>query len=263
MVRLPQTGSAFCGLNERTQEIDQMIRALELQERTPKLEEMIRAANSIFETSIVGIIADLGLKPLSVDVENFIREGLGEVIGLWSINHKGRLLVKDRRSTLTKIAHSLDQLAAGRLNADLESEIVPALSGHETGLRQSHDIAVAGKIIETLSHELGYRTAFERVHNFRNWPQTVAEACRRADKSLSLLKGKAGRPTLNWYRAFKDVLVFVADRNGIPLAITIDPQTGRATGRFIKLAMEFERLLPAAMRSSSPETCAGRLKSDR
>lgn len=256
MARLPRTGSASASLCERT----------------PAKEEMIKAglvADNKCETTLDQLVADLGLKPLSADEEQFIRARLGFVIGQWITNTAifqepdSRLLVKDVQISLVKIANGLDQLTAGKLDADRLTEIEQLLQGAETGFRHIHDSAVAFKIIDTLAQEVGCDKAMDLVKNFRYRSRTVAEACRRASKDLKLIKGRTGRPTLDWYRGFKDVLTFVAEKNEIPITVTIDPATGRATGSFIDLAMGFEGLLPGPMGSRNPETCARRLKSHR
>jgi hypothetical protein len=89
------------------------------------------------------------------------------------------------------------------------------------------------------------------VINFRNWPKTIAEACRKAAENLNSIEGKPGRPTISWYRDFARVLAFVAEKNGLLSTIEKD---------FVRLAERFEALLPLHMRSPTLDVRVQRLK---
>jgi hypothetical protein len=258
MARLPRTGSSIAGLCERTPAFEQLVAAglIDAREATTTLSE---------------IIAGLGLSPLSDEDERKIRDELGSVIGrgyeILADSPKGnpdsKLTVTDVQETLVWVADGLEAMIAGRLAPGRLAAIEKVLHGAETGLQESHDAEVALRIIGTLRQEIKYDQAREKVIEFRKWPWTVAEACRRAAKNLKLIKGTAGKPRRDWYPDFKRVLTFVAEKNGIRPKILINRRTYEAEGRFLDLAERFEELLPRFMRSNSRGAIAKMLQRTR
>jgi hypothetical protein len=96
--------------------------------------------------------------------------------------------------------------------------------------------------------------------DFHGHPRDLAKACRIAVERLGSIKGKDGHPGIDWYVGFVDVLKFIAAKNNIKPTISISPWTHKAQGRFLDLATAIEQLLPLAMRSSTNEARAQRLK---
>jgi hypothetical protein len=251
VARFPRTGVTLHGLWERTPEVDELVKAG-------------KAKIGGFETTLAQVIADLRLAPLSDDDEKKIRTELEFIIGrgfdeLAGSPKYGGLQVSDVQRTLKRTAAKLDKIET--LDAIGVSAIEHLLRGTDTGLQTSHDSAVAGKLIGLLARELGnYGKAYDLVIGFRKHPNIIADACRRAAKELSLITGKVSRPRIDWYRDFRRVLVFIAEKNGIRTTISVDPRTHKAQGSFLDLAVAFERLLLPHMRSPSSEACAKRLK---
>jgi hypothetical protein len=93
VARLPRSGATFLGIYERTPETEWLIEhGARLREAAQKLSEAglphdplhLRipvAAPDEYLTTLAEVIADLGLKPLSDEDEQKIREDLGAVIG--------------------------------------------------------------------------------------------------------------------------------------------------------------------------------------
>jgi hypothetical protein len=252
MVRLPRTVSSVCVIYERTPAIEALV------------ERGLVDPNECV-TTLHEVINHLGLKPLGSEDEQSIRSELGSVIGrgLDSVKHspklnpEGRLQIRDLQASLRRVAAGLDAMIAGQLSTRRLNEITQVLSGAETGFRDSHDIAVALAVKRTLARE-GIDT--QKLLEFRKWPRTIAEACRRAAKDLGSLTGKAGRPSRDWYRDFERVLAFIAKENGMGRQVVINPRTGEAQGRYVELAECFEKLLPRQMRSPSREAIAKTLQ---
>jgi hypothetical protein len=258
MARLPRTGSSIASLCECTPAFKQLVAAglIDAREATTTLSE---------------VIADLGLSPLSGEDEQKIRNELGGVIGdgyeILAGSPKGnpdsKLTVADVQATLVWLYDGLEAMIAGPLAPERLAAIEKVLHGAETGLRERHDTEVALRLIGTLRQEINYDQARERMIEFRKWPRTVAEACRRAAENLKLIKGTAGKPRRDWYPDFKRVLTFVAEKNGIQPKIRINRRTHEAEGRFLDLAERFEELLPRFMRSNSRGAIAKMLQRTR
>jgi hypothetical protein len=255
MAQLPRTGKSVSSLYERT----------------PAFEAMVKDGYVDpyeCETTLADVISELGLAPLSSQDEQIIRTELGAIIGCGldilegsaKQNPDGKLTVRDVRATLSKVADGLDAMIAGRLGEDQLASIDKVMKGADTGFRERHDIEVALKIRRTLAEEIGGDNAHNRMAEFRKWPRTIAEACRRTAQDLERIRGTPGRQSRDWYRDFKRVLTFVAGKNGIRPKVIINRRTHEAQGRFIELAEKLERLLPRHMRSQSREAIAKMLE---
>jgi hypothetical protein len=255
MARLPRTGSSLGSLCERTPAFEQMVAA-----------GLVDACEAT--TTLTEVFGELGLAPLSDEDEQKIRDELGFVIGRGYEIQKdsqkqsptSRLTVVDVREKLERVSSGLEAMADGHPDPGELAVIERVLNGSKTGFRESHDIAVALRVIKELADENGHDRARELVIEFRKWPRTVAEACRTAAKNLNLIKGKSGKPPRDWYRDFKRVLTFVAEKNGIRPMVVINWRTQEAQGRFIDLAERFEQLLPGHMRSPNRQAIAKMLQ---
>ena len=126
------------------------------------------------DTTLVQVIADLDLVPLSADDEEMIRFELGALIaaGYRNLSASAKYSPTDRvtvagvQKALRRLAKllkaapwdpknlalNIDSVASA--HADLD-EIERFLPGIETGLRTSEEIAVAGKIMSVLVTQLG------------------------------------------------------------------------------------------------------------
>jgi len=250
-----------------------------LYERTPFSDEIVDAGllhpdfRVAPETSLAQVMADLGLTPLTPDDEKTVRDELALIIGRGSRELEGSpkhgaLTVADVQKAMRRIASGLDVaaklVATDALHVIGLDAIERTLLGAETGFRDGHDTAVAQALIGFLAEELkDQRKARDLVLGFRNHPSVVADACRRAAKGLASIKGTDGRPRISWYHDFRGLLEVIAQKNGIRPTISNDPRTGQARGRFLDLALAFERILPPYMRSLNSESCAQRLKRSR
>ncbi len=172
----------------------------------------------------------------------------------------GGLQIADVQTILRGMAETLAAALAGSANVDELQAIEQALHGGETGFRQAHNTAIALLITNTLAREIGEDKARERVVNFWRWTHTVTAACLKATEDLDRVKGKDGRPSLDWYRDFQLILTCIAEKNSIRPKVEIDRVTGEPRGSFIELAERFEQLLPPMLRSRSRAALAKRLQ---
>jgi hypothetical protein len=244
-----------------------------LYERTPFSDYLVAAGQMHPDyrdvpptTTLADIVDELGLARLSEAEERQLRWDLGAVIAVGMKVFElsaaaGGLQVKGVQATLWRIAKTLAAVGAGSATDDELQEIEQTLHGAETGFHHSLDIASALLITRTLAEETGWNRAHDRMLNFLRWPSTLAAACHKAAKDLDKIKGKNGRPSLEWYRDFQRILTSIAKKNSIPPTVEINRATGKAQGRFIELAKRFEELLPPMLRSPSPEAMAKRLQS--
>jgi hypothetical protein len=217
-------------------------------------------------TTLAQVVAELGLGPPSKREERRVRSGLGAVIGdgmkVFELSAAcGSLQISDVQKILKRIAETLTAALAGSANADELHAIEQGLKGAETGFHHAHDTAIALLITKTLAREIGEDKARDRVLNFRKWMHTVAAACLKAAEDLDKVKGKDGRPSLDWYRDFQRILTCIAKKNSIRPKVEIDRVTGEPQGSFIELAERFEQLLPPMLRSHSRAAIAKRLQS--
>ncbi len=217
-------------------------------------------------TTLAAVIDELGLEPLSKPEEQQLRGDLSAVIeaGIkaWQLSTAaGGLQIADVQVTLRRIAKVLMAVCTSSGSAGELKEIERTLHGTKDGFHHAHDTAIGLLITNTLAQETGQGRAHDLVLNFRQWPRTVAAACLKAAKDLGKVKGKGGRPSLDWYPDFKRVLTCIAEKNSIPSIVEINRATGKAQGRFIELAERFEELLPPMLRSPNPEAMAKRLQS--
>jgi hypothetical protein len=172
------------------------------------------------------------------------------------------------RKSLRCVAKGLDVLAAGQELAPAElAAIEQILHARETGFQDIHNVAVADEIMKVLAggmpwpHNPGnWDTAGHQMRNFRAYPSEIAEAWRKAVKNLANIKGKDGHPRAEWFSDFVIVLKFIAEKNGIKRTVSTNLWTGKFQGRFLELAVGFEKLLHYSMRSKTHDALGQRLK---
>jgi hypothetical protein len=208
------------------------------------------------ETTFDEVVADLGLAPMSAEVEETVRSGLGVVIGRGldefaaspTLNPHGKLKVEDI-TTLGAIARNLQ--AAEQ-----------SLRGCETGLQTAHNIEVAKKVraILAVNPEIGDLVKADKfLSDCCDRLKTISHACLVAAQDLRSTKGKAGRKQLDWFDDFTAILMSIAEQNGIRPTIITDRKAHKVQGRFLDLAGGFERLLWPTMRSKTRTALAKRL----
>jgi hypothetical protein len=260
MAKWPQTGSWLVGFSREV--------------------EATLVATGEADTTLVQVIADLDLVPLSADDEEMIRFELGALIAAGyrnlSVSAKyswsDRVTVAGVQKALRRLAKllkaapwdpknlalNIDSVAAA--HADLD-EIERFLPGIETGLRTSEEIAVAGKIMSVVVTQMGnYDRALAILHDYRSYPALIAKACRRAVEELGSVNGKRGRPSMDWSGLLR-VARLIAERNGIEPKIVTNRETHEVEGRFIEIAEGLERLLlPRYMRIRNRPALAKRLQ---
>jgi hypothetical protein len=281
MARLPQTGSAVASLYEWTSEVEKLIEhGARLREAAKKLSEAglphdplhLRipvAAPNEYVTTLAEVVTVLGLTPLSAEDEQKIRDELGAVIGLAmqelahspTGNPDGRLQIRDIQKTLRQTAKRLNRLAAGKLDPRELSAIEQVIYGNQTGFHEEHDTVAAVRLIKALSGTVGEDRAYDMVLDYRGHASEIAAACRKAvDDLAGIHGGEGGQPAIDWFGGFVAVLLFVAARDGIRPTVSFDWRKGESRGRFLDLAVGFEKLLHLSMRSKTKDALAQRLK---
>jgi hypothetical protein len=174
---------------------------------------------------------------------------LGRIIGQWSAE-RDRQDISPLAKTFTAIGRELD-------------EVAKILTGHETGLRERHDIEVVSKLatILALDPEVGSRRQADNlITSFRNDAAKVAHACLVAARDLKQQVGKDGRPRLDWYDDFTALLLEVAGKGGVEPQLGKDRITGAAYGWLLDAAQALEAFLDPQMHSPSAEACGKRLQ---
>lgn len=207
------------------------------------------------ETTFEQVVSELALAPISSRDAVRIRHELGEVIGrgLSQIelsktkNPSGRLGAKSIGGALKSIARNFQAAE-------------PTLRGLETGLHQSHEIQAALNIRKALANNPEVKdSADEFLSDFCRRMDTISQACLVAAKDVTSTKRKSGQKLIEWHDNFTRVLIFISRLNNIKTTVEIDRISGKPKGRFLTVAVAFERLLYPAMRSPSRAALATRL----
>jgi len=112
----------------------------------------------------------------------------------------------------------------------------------------------------------------DRIVSLLSLSCVVKDACERALAELNGVRGRSGRPPLEWYDEFVQLLLEFAHIAAIDPVVKTDRISGERTGPFIELALAFEQLLllyehqaghSMSMRSPSRDACAKRLERSR
>jgi hypothetical protein len=173
---------------------------------------------------------------------------LARIIGQWSAEDN-RLDIAPLAQTFTSMGKELKKVA----------EI---LSGHETGLREIHDIAIVSQLamILALDPEVGSRQQADKlIASFRGDAAKLADACLVAARDLKRTVGKSGRPLPEWHDEFTALLLAVADTAGVEPRSGKDGISGAWVGWLLDAAQALEAFLDPQMRSPSAEACGKRL----
>src|SRR5262249_31942232 len=91
------------------------------------------------------------------------------------------------------------------------------------------------------------------------WLRTISEACRVAARYLEIAKSEAGKKAIDWFDDYTRILVWLAEKNDIPVKIIIDRSADTPTNRFFDIALNMERVLHPKMRAPSPGALGKRL----
>ncbi len=182
------------------------------------------------------------------DVSKFYRQ-LARIIGQWSAEHD-RLDIAPLAKTITAMGKELKKVA----------EI---LSGHETGFREIHEIAIVSQLamILALDPEVGSRPQADKlISSFRGDAAKLAHACLVAAHDLKQTVGESGRPQAEWHDEFVALLLEVAEAAGVEPRLSKDRISGERGGWLLDAAQALEIFLDPQMRSPSAEACGKRLE---
>ena len=144
------------------------------------------------------------------------------------------------------------------------NKVAKILSGHETGLREVHDIEIVSQLAEILAldPEVGSRGQADKlIASFRGDAAKMAHACLVAARDLKqTVVGKSGRPQPDWYDEFTALLLEVAGTAGVKPRLGKDRISGARGGWLLDAAQALETFLDPQMRSPSAEACGKRLE---
>jgi hypothetical protein len=175
---------------------------------------------------------------------------LASIIGQWS--------AEENRLDIAPVAKTFEAMGK-ELN-----KVAKILSGHETGLREVHDIEIVSRLAEILAldPEVGSPgQADQLIGSFRCNAAKLAQACLVAGRDLKLsVKGKSGAPQQDWYDEFTALLLEVARTAGVAPRLSKDRDSGARGGWLIEAAQALETFLDRRMRSPSTEACGKRLE---
>lgn len=184
---------------------------------------------------------------------------LGSIIGAWAAE-------QERLST---IAQARALMAIERKLA----AVIADLSGHETGLRQTSDIEVVSQLTIALAKSSQTGSVLEASRlissflkdtaQFQTNAAKMATACFDAAQDLKAQVGKSGRPRLEWYDDFTELLLVVADKAGIKPTFWKDSITNERSGWLFQAAQELESFFYPQMRSPDGEACGKRLETSK
>ena len=184
--------------------------------------------------------------------ESNIREFYGrlaQIIGQWSAEDN-RLDIAPLAKTFTAMGKELEKVA----------EI---LSGHETGLREIHDIEIVSQLADILAldPEVGSRRqADQLIASLRGDAAKMAHACLVAARDLKQTVGESGRPQAEWHNQFTALLLEIAEKAGIEPRLGKDRASGTRAGWLLDAAQALEMFLDPQMRSPGAEACGKRLE---
>ena len=142
------------------------------------------------DCTLPGVMASLGLKPLSRKAERKIRDRLGFALAKWEEPYSP-VEVKDIVSSLNSHAKRLDEFA-------------PLAAVAKGGFSRSDEIEVACRLAQILSEDStvgSLAAAHGYLADFGDRAALIVSACRSAAKRLQPLKGKGGGSALDRARA--------------------------------------------------------------
>jgi hypothetical protein len=141
--------------------------------------------------------------------------------------------------------------------------IVARLSGHDEGIRESHDIAIVSHLTSLLAAnpEIGSPSEAQKlIDRFRHDAANLAHACLIAAHELDQEVGQRGRPRGDWYDHFTALLLDIATLAEVKPTLTKDRVSGERVGWLMDAAEALESFLEPHMRSPSKEARSKRLE---
>ena len=182
------------------------------------------------------------------DVDEIYRH-LAAIIGQWSLEQD--------RLDIAPLAKTL-QVMGGDLNG-----VAEILRGHQTGLREIHDITIVSQLVKILAldPEVGSRSqADELINSFRCDAAKLGHACLMAAHKLARTVGENGRPQAEWHDQFTVLLMEIAETAGVEPRLSKDRISGARGGWLLDAARALETFLDPKMRSPGAEACGKRLE---
>jgi hypothetical protein len=173
---------------------------------------------------------------------------LARIIGQWSAE-QDRPDIAPLAKTLKVMGRQLEAMSG-------------ILRGHETGLRDRHDIEIVSQLASLLAldPEIGSRDqAHELIDRFRRDAAKLSHACLIAADDLKRQVGKSGRPPLDWHHDFAALLRAIAAKAGIKPSLHKDRISNERGGWLPDAALALETFLHPDMRSSGAEARGKRL----
>jgi hypothetical protein len=201
------------------------------------------------EGELKGVFCNLGLEQVFDNVAaNELYLKLGAIIGQWS-SEQDRLEVSSVAKALKSTANKL-------------REVSQLLSGLETGIRSTLEIAVASRVTKLISMDPTVRSqsAHELLSSFCVEADRIAHVCLVAAADLPKAPGKRGRWAHEWYDEFTALLLQIAEKAGLEPTLRKDRSTRVRSGWLLDAALAFETFLDPFMRSPSSEACGKRLE---
>ena len=181
---------------------------------------------------------------------NQIYRWLALIIGRWS--------AEEDRLDIAPLIKTFDAMSK-ELN-----KAVKILGGHETGLREIHDIKIVSQLAEILALDPEVRSrgqADKLILSFRDDAARIAHACLVAGRDLKLsVVGKSGAPPQDWHDEFTALLLKVAGAGGVAPRLNKNRISGALGGWLLDAAQAMETFLDPRMRSPSAEACFKRLE---
>jgi hypothetical protein len=203
------------------------------------------------KAELARVLAELHFpQPIDDHVVDEFYLRLTVIIGKW-FAEQGRVEVQPVTSALLRMARNL-------------SEVSQLMSGLETGMRTSFEIAVASQLTKYLALEPTISSnADQLIASFRQQAAQIAHVCMVGYVELSQEAGKGGRLALDWYDDFTALLLDIAGKAGIEPTLRKDRRTRVRSGWLFDAAHSLETFLQRHMRSPSPEACGKRLERSR
>jgi hypothetical protein len=205
------------------------------------------------EGDLKRVLSDLGLAHVLDDTAvHHLYLKIGAILGRWQ-SERDRLEVSLVAKTLLSTAKNLGEASS-------------LLSGHETGLRRSLEMAVTSQVAKYLALDPtvgSFPKAQALITTFQRDAARIAHVCMVARAALPDGPDKRGRRSLDWYDEFVALLLELADKAGVTPTLRKDRVTGVRSGWLLDAARTLETFLYPPMHSRTAEACGKRLERSR
>jgi hypothetical protein len=178
--------------------------------------------------------------------------------------------LKNLRDTLLRVIGEFeaerDRVSRGAALKRL-GELADALSTAEqilgsaarNGLHDDRDVASVNLLVIAGAHEA---PAVDQRAQLGRDVEAIARLRARCAKGIALAKAtkdRTGRPRVNWYRRWVDLMVWMANQLNIKVTTQGNRSDNPADTPFVRMVFDFEKLLPRVMRVNSLKGCHQRL----